>query len=1172
MAHIRRKVVPLLRLFWIALLFYGEIGIYYWHVHQCHWPSRIETQTGTKAAYERVAIVADPQIVDHYSYGQKGALLRLVEFFTDIYIRKSYIVLQQLRAPITAIFLGDLMDGGREWDNAAWKDEYARYKALFTNRNPGTLRVYDMAGNHDIGIGNAVVDKALERFHKYVGPTNQVLHIGGHTVVLLDTLTLESDDPRVSNSSRQLVESLRGNNTTSRLLFTHVPLARPDGTNCGPLRQSRSHALLNRRGYQFRDQLFRNTTSYILDAIQPAAVFSGDDHDTCTIQHQIPSSGKPTTEYTIGAFGWASGVPIASYGLLSLYTDNKGKDPSFELRNCFLPYQLGIYKCYIAAFVASLVLVAVACHRATTHDFDPYTFSDLPGVKRVWRNRIHRLATRQGTAEITASIMHEMTGVAKAQSELKLDGTGIKIGIVDSGVDYNHPELGNCWKTEGCPWQYGEDFVGDKYDPFAEEPIIEPNDTPTDCTNHGTHVSGILMGQGPQVHGVAPKATYGMYRVVSCQVEGEEPAVDDIIVIQGMEAAAADGHDIINISLGAGGWSEDPIAVYASRLVEMGIVVVAAGGNEGDNGLQTIGSPAVGKGVFSVGSVQNWNTTAPKVTFTTPAGDTAMEVAESSQTAYPFAFNETTKLIIPAADDENIYGCNSTDVDYEGAVVVVYRGECSFDEKAMVIQEAGGVGMVVINNDDTGAIQLGTTETTTIPCVGISMADGEKLIADAGEGECSIAVSADEYATYATKAGGQMSFFSSMGPSPDLDITPIIVAPGEDIWSTVPLDMGTYKSQSGTSMAAPYISGAMALLKQARGDLTVDQLRQTIVTTAHPVIDQKTGLPTNPYFNGGGLVDVYAAVQTRIFIDPPFFPINQTTWSKPSESLSEGDAPAEDQDNGVRTAALKLAFANTDTEKGVNVTVTGVAANSMSLYDAEGNYSEDLLATGYTPTWPPSTDPVPMDTMPQVIIQNSQQYVAAGQGFEFKLDIVYPYGLEDSQRYWFGGYITFTMVFDGETETSTSVVPFAGFNGDYSNIDMFTSESIGYPAMFDSEDTMLEPSDEPFTIDPALVPYWFSFSLDVPTAYCFAEFINEQNETVGVIPDSIAMYLPRNTPKITPSYDLPLNTTVLNSEDGSPSTIPPGTYYAKVSILRPFGDMSNRDDYTTLYSSPFTFE
>ncbi|KAJ2822580.1 hypothetical protein FBU31_004549, partial [Coemansia sp. 'formosensis'] len=315
-----------------------------------------------------VALVADPQIVDHYSYDQTGALLRVVEFYTDIYLRKSYSVLQTIRRPEAIVFLGDLFDGGREWEDEQWLEEYARYKSIFTNRSPHNVPVYDMAGNHDIGIGNTVVGHALDRYHKYVGPTNQVLNIGGHQIILLDSLTLESDTPAVSAASRELVDRLAKEATDKpRLLFSHVPLWRPNGTYCGPLRQSPGGSLLNRRGYQFRDQLFENTTSYLLESIKPTAIFSGDDHDTCTVSHPVPLAngfiGK-AIEYTIGAFGWASGVPIASYGLLTLYPRNN-LPAAHVVQNCYLPYQLGIYKVYGVSFVLSLIMVAAYCYRGS---------------------------------------------------------------------------------------------------------------------------------------------------------------------------------------------------------------------------------------------------------------------------------------------------------------------------------------------------------------------------------------------------------------------------------------------------------------------------------------------------------------------------------------------------------------------------------------------------------------------------------------------------------------------------------------------------------------------------------------------------------------------------------------------------------------------------------------
>ncbi|KAJ2608078.1 hypothetical protein H4S08_004585, partial [Coemansia sp. RSA 1365] len=378
----------------------------------------------------RVALIADPQIVDNYSYGQTGLLLQIVEFFTDIYLRKSYTALQQLRQPAAAIFLGDMFDGGREWEDTQWIEEHHRYNSIFRNRHPDKMRVYDMAGNHDIGIGNTIVPHAIERFRHYIGPLNRVLHIGSHQIILLDTLTLEHDDPKVNNSTRALVEWLRDSQhhdpPQSRLLFTHVPMWRPEGTNCGPLRQGEFPYLRDRRGYQFRDQLFENTTKYLLDAIQPDAVFSGDDHDTCTVEHPIPSLGRNVTEYTIGAFGWASGVPIASYGLLTLhssFTSEATDTLSFKLQNCFLPYQLGIYKCYAIAFVLTLLFVALYCRMtsrrmSSRHDnsddglISHFVQSQLPHPVSVAPSYIKRHAARLGIIRRVLWITKDVVVVA----------------------------------------------------------------------------------------------------------------------------------------------------------------------------------------------------------------------------------------------------------------------------------------------------------------------------------------------------------------------------------------------------------------------------------------------------------------------------------------------------------------------------------------------------------------------------------------------------------------------------------------------------------------------------------------------------------------------------------------------------------------------------------------
>lgn len=145
---------------------------------------------------------------------------------------------------------------------------------------------------------------------------------------------------------------------------------------------------------------------------------------------------------------------------------------------------------------------------------------------------------------------HVMTGVDKLHEE-GYTGKGIKVAIVDSGIDYNHPDLGGCF-GEGCKISFGYDLVGDDFIP-GQNP--EPDEDPYDnCHGHGTHVAGIIASNMNEwgFTGVAPDVEIGMYRAVGC----EDQTTSDLL-IQAHMMAYEDGADIISTSLGIrGGWSE----------------------------------------------------------------------------------------------------------------------------------------------------------------------------------------------------------------------------------------------------------------------------------------------------------------------------------------------------------------------------------------------------------------------------------------------------------------------------------------------------------------------------------------------------------------------------------------------------------------------------------------
>ncbi|KAJ1963885.1 hypothetical protein IWQ62_003086, partial [Dispira parvispora] len=104
-----------------------------------------------------------------------------------------------------------------------------------------------------------------------------------------------------------------------------------------------------------------------------------------------------------------------------------------------------------------------------------------------------------------APLEHEITGVKKVHDTLKYTGKGIKVGILDSGLDYTHSAFGGCFKTSGCRVQYGYDFVGDSY--TGSNAPVPDNDPMDQCNGHGTHVAGTLAGNDGNFRGVAPDAT-----------------------------------------------------------------------------------------------------------------------------------------------------------------------------------------------------------------------------------------------------------------------------------------------------------------------------------------------------------------------------------------------------------------------------------------------------------------------------------------------------------------------------------------------------------------------------------------------------------------------------------------------------------------------------------------
>ena len=498
-----------------------------------------------------------------------------------------------------------------------------------------------------------------------------------------------------------------------------------------------------------------------------------------------------------------------------------------------------------------------------------------------------------------------MTGVDTVHSKLGDTGSGVKIGIIDTGVDYDHVEFGGTGApgteapggdgSTGFPTSKvvaGYDFVGNAYgDPGIADETARytpaPDAYPDDCSGHGTHAAGIAAAKGTpgtnQVTGVAPDAELGAYRVFGCQGDSTSE-----VLTTAMERAADDGMDIVNMSFSADFmvFKDYPTAVAAESLAAKGVIVTTSQGNTGETGRWSMSAPASAEHVLAVGSVDNTVETNFYMTVSTNPGQKYLYAEAEGAGAAIIRDNTATHPLVasgdPAADggdeesDASLLCTAPTPGTYSGKTVLIRRGACPLRQKVLSAQ-AGGAAAVVMDNNQPGlftAVLYGDGDPITIPVVTVSQEDGDAIRG---------ALAADSTLTYTENIGefnrptaGLVSGFSAWGLNDVLQAKPDVVAPGGKIWSTWPIDHGgPYLTAEGTSMAAPYAAGIAALIVQAHPEIkdasghdAFAQIAWRLRSTATPVIWTEAGgdasLLEPAARQGAGLIDADAAVLASV--------------------------------------------------------------------------------------------------------------------------------------------------------------------------------------------------------------------------------------------------------------------------------------------------------------------
>ena len=633
-----------------------------------------------------------------------------------------------------------------------------------------------------------------------------------------------------------------------------------------------------------------------------------------------------------------------------------------------------------------------------------------------------------GTADPELATAITMTG-ADIAHDLGYTGAGVKVAIMDTGLDLDHPDLGGDG-TPGAPYTNSRvssqwDFVGDSYnaDPTSPsyQPVPNPDPIADDCNGHGTHVAGIVGAKGA-VTGVAPGVTYGAYRVFGCQ-----GSVTDDVMIAAMERILADGANVLNMSIGDAfnNWPESPTAAAADALVDAGIVVVASIGNSGTNfgQLYSAGAPGVGSKVIGTASYDNVSFELPyftispddtKIGYTNAAGAPAAPTSGS----LPLTTSSVPPAALPGAD-----GCAPyTPGSLAGKAVLIRRGTCSFYAKAFNAQTAGASAVVLYNNCPPNCGRVNPTvagsPAITIPVVAISDTEGVLIRNRLGTGPVTLTWQSGTAPFPNTATGGLMSNFSSYGTAADLTLKPDIGAPGGFIRSTYPLEQGGYASISGTSMASPHVAGAAALLKQARPTLSASAFRVILQNSADPkpwVGAPALGFLDYVFRQGAGMVDIDDAI------------LSTTTVTPGKVSLGEGSggsAALTVTNNASGPVTYDLSY-----EEGVGATPPGALPFT---------FATDVFISSATFGSPTVTVPAGGSATVNFNIAVDPFYVALG-------------------RTLYGGWITLTP----EAEGQTYRVPVVGFAGDYQGIVAMPTVPLGGGLQFPA----IGHQTAPFTFD-----------------------------------------------------------------------------------------------------------
>lgn len=705
------------------------------------------------------------------------------------------------------------------------------------------------------------------------------------------------------------------------------------------------------------------------------------------------------------------------------------------------------------------------------------------------RSQMKQVAALDGVVSVSevTSYQARMTTAKDMTSAMELwkaenggnTGEGIVVAVIDSGVNYSHPDM---QMRQDAKLKYSQADMAEKiaalgYGRYYTDKVpfgcsyVGEEEIRNEMVTHGLHVSGIVAANGDQenggVVGVAPDA-----QIFAMQVFGDTGSAYNDDIIRAVEDSVKLGADILNLSLGgtAGFYDDADYLQKALAYAEKnGVVVCVAAGNDGSSSADgadgdyntndwgvidtgAVSSPATYPGALSVASVDNAYLRGKSVTISsgedTVYSGVVTDFSKGNHTDWS-SLGEVPILEFGYGDLlEDIFPKLSTLPD-EPYVALVQRGkDISFEDKINYLMGmAHASAVIVYNNEATDQVpaNVSAESASQYTAMMVSGSTGAKLMELAAAG-AKVRFDGLKDVVYPNEAtGGKVSTFSSWGSTPTLDIKPEISAPGGNILSVSRGEK--YEEMSGTSMATPYVSGCAALVLESLqkslaggglvlGDTSLNTfVKNTLMNTADPIADGSVIFSVRQ--QGSGMIDPLSAAENRVLV----------TY------------------NGVASVALKevgstASFTLTLTNYGASAASYSLASSAVytDVTGSDGSYGMELLS-GASVTYDKASVTVPAGgtaqvtgtlTIPASAAKN--HFVEAFVSLEGDVDLSVP-----------------VMGFYGDWYGSERIVDLPAWDEDniltnyYENLPVTTVAAGGSYAGYDTENLTTDPQHIAFS-------------------------------------------------------------------------------------------------------------